>query len=262
MGLTRLCLKNPAAAGVVLAIITLLGILSINQLPVQLFPAIERPQISIQTGWRAASPREIESEITEPIEREMRGIPGMTQMQSWSNQGGAWMNLEFALGTDMDSAFTEVTSRLQRVRGLPAEADRPRVNLGGGGNAGETLIYLFLQKLPSNTNKNISLRDFAEQRIRPELEAIPGVAGLDINSDRGEEIIRIEFDPFLAAQLGITLDEIAQNVNRSTDVTGGSVEVGRRNYTLRFEGRFDASQLEQTILAWRDGAPIDRKSGV
>ena len=125
MGLTRLCLKNPAAAGVVLAIITLLGVISITQLPVQLFPSIERPQISVYTSWRAASPREIESEITEPIERELRGIPGMIKMQSWSNQGDVWMNLEFALGTDMDSAFTEVNSRLQRVRGLPAEADRP-----------------------------------------------------------------------------------------------------------------------------------------
>ncbi len=257
MGLTRLCLKNPAAAAVILAIVTLLGIISITQLPVQLFPAIERPQISIQTEWRAASPREIESEITEPIEREMRGIPGMTQLQSWSNQGGAWMNLEFALGTDMDAAFTEVNSRLQRVRGLPAEAERPRVNLGGGGgNAGETLIFLFLQKLPGNTNSDIRLSEFAEQRIRPEIESIPGVAGIDINSDDGEEIVRIEFDPFLAAQLGITIDEISQNVNRSTDVSGGSVEVGRRNYTLRFEGRFNAAQLEETILAWRDGAPI------
>lgn len=257
MGLTRLCLNNPAAAGVVLAIITLLGIISITQLPVQLFPSIERPQISVYTSWRAASPREIESEITEPIERELRGIPGMIQMQSWSNQGDVWMNLEFALGTDMDSAFTEVNSRLQRVRGLPAEADRPRVNLGGGGGAaGETLIFLFLQKLPNNINTDILLSEFAEQRIVPELEAVNGVAGVDVNSDDGEEIVRIEFDPFLAAQLGVTLDQISQNVNRSTDVTGGSVEVGRRNYTLRFEGRFDANQLEETILAWRDGAPV------
>ncbi len=257
MGLTRLCLKNPAAAGVVLAIITLLGVLSITQLPVQLFPNIERPQIGIQTQWRAASPREIESEITEPIEREIRGIPGMRKMQSWSNAGGVWMNLEFALGTDMDQAFTEVNSRLQRVRGLPAEADRPRVNLGGGGgNAGETLIFLFLQKLPGNSSENVRLSEFAEQRIAPDIEAVPGVAGVDVNSDDGEEIVSIEFDPFLAAQLGITLDEIAQNVNRSTDVTGGSVEVGRRNYTLRFEGRFNAAQLNETILAWRNGAPI------
>ncbi|WP_425407871.1 efflux RND transporter permease subunit [Hyphococcus sp.] len=257
MGLTRLCLKNPAAAGVVLAIITLLGVMSISRLPVQLFPAIERPQIGVWTGWRAASPREVESEITEPIERELRGIPGMTKMQSWSNQGGVWMNLEFALGTDMDQAFTEVNSRLQRVRGLPAEAERPRVNLGGGGgDSGETLIFLFLQKLPSNTDADVRLSEFAEQRIAPAIEAVQGVAGVDVNSDDGEMIVNIEFDPFLAAQLGVTLDDMMQNVNRSSDVTGGRVEVGRRNYTMRFEGRFSADQLNETILAWRDGAPV------
>ncbi len=256
MGLTRICLKNPAAAAVVLALITLLGALSISQLPVQLFPAIERPQISIWTGWRAASPREVESEITEPIERELRGLPGITVMQSWSNQGGAWIGLEFALGTDMDKAFSEVNARMQQVRGLPSDADRPRINIGGGGDSGETLIFLFLQRLPTNQNSSIKLSEFAQQRIVPELESIAGVATVDVNSDDGEQILNIEFDPFLAAQLGITLDDIAQNVNRSSDVTGGSVEVGRRNYTMRFEGRFTAEQLSETILAWRDGAPV------
>ncbi len=256
MGLTRICLQNPAAAGVVLAVITLLGLLSVSQLPVQLFPQIERPQIGIETRWRAASPREIESEIVEPIERELRGIPGLRSMQSWSNTGGGWISLEFNLGADMDQAFTEVNARLQRVRGLPAEAERPRINLGGGQEAGETLIFLFLQRLPGNAQEGVRLRDFAEQRILPALEAVPGVGGVNINSDEGEEIVRVEFDPFLAAQLGVTLDEISQTVNRSTDVTGGRVEVGRRNYTMRFEGRFEADQLEQTILAWRDGAPV------
>ena len=85
---------------------------------------------------------------------------------------------------------------------------------------------------------------------------MPGVGSVDVNSDDGEEIVRIEFDPFLAAQLGVSLDDIAQNVNRSSDVTGGRVEVGRRNYTMRFEGRFSADQLNNTILAWRNGAPV------
>lgn len=226
------------------------------KLPIQLFPNIERPVISIQTGWRAASPREVESEIVEPIERELRGIPGMARLQSWSNAGGSWINMEFALGTDMDAAFTEVNARLQRVRGLPAEADRPRIMSGGGGNAGETLIFLFLQRLPGNDQQDLTLADFARQRIVPEIESINGVGGVDVNSDEGEQIVRIEFDPFLTSQLGISIDEIAQNVNRSTDVTGGSVEVGRRDYTLRFEGRFTAQQLSETVLAWRNGAPI------
>lgn len=256
MGLTRICLKNPAAVAVILAVIALLGALSVTKLPIQLLPNIERPVMGIWTGWRAASPREVESEIIEPIERELRGIPGLRTMQSWSNSGGGFVRLEFGLGTDMDKTLTEVTSRLQRVRGLPAEADRPRINDSGGGSASETLIFLFLQRLPGHEDIGLRLSEFAEQRIAPELESIAGVAGVDVNSDDGEMIVRIEFDPFLAAQLGVSLEEIAQNVNRSTDVTGGSVEVGRRNYTMRFEGRFSADQLENTILAWRDGSPV------
>ena len=256
MGLTRLCLKNPAAVAVVLAVIALLGGLAVTRLPIQLFPNIERPVIGVWTGWRAASPREVESEIVEPIERELRGMPGLKSLQSWSNSGGGWVRLEFSLGTDMDKAFSEVSSRLQRVRGLPAEADRPQINGNAGNDSGETLIYLFLQKLPGNEASSANLADFAEQRIVPEIESIEGVAGVNVNSDEGEKVLRITFDPFLAAQLGVTIDEIAQNVNRSSDVTGGSVEVGRRDYTLRFEGRFTADELKDTILAWRDGAPV------
>jgi multidrug efflux pump subunit AcrB len=256
MGLTRLCLKNPAAVGVVLALIALLGAVSIAKLPIQLLPNIERPELGIWTGWRAASPREVESEIIEPIERELRGIPGLKTIQSFSNSGGGFVRLEFALGTNMDKTLTEVTSRLQRVRGLPAEADRPSIGDFGGGSAGDTLIFLFMQRLPGHDNAGEKMSDFARTRVAPELEAIDGVAGVDVNSDDGEEIIRISFDPFRLAQLGVTIDQIAQTVNRSTDVTGGSVEVGRRNYTMRFEGRYAADQLGETILAWRNGAPI------
>ncbi len=256
MGLTKLCLKNPAAVAVVLALVALFGAVSISKLPIQLLPNIERPELGIWTGWRAASPREVESEIIEPIERELRGMPGLKTMQSFSNSGGGFVRLEFALGADMDKTLTEVTSRLQRVRGLPAEADRPSIGDFGGGSAGDTLIFLFMQRLPDRDNAATKMSEFAQTRIAPELEAIDGVAGVDVNSDDGEEIIRISFDPFRLAQLGVTIDQIAQTVNRSTDVTGGSVEVGRRNYTMRFEGRYTAAQLGETILAWRNGAAI------
>lgn len=257
MGLTRLCLNNPAAVAVTLAVVALFGVISLTRLPVQLFPNIERPVLGVWTGWRAASPREVEAEIIEPIERELRGLAGVKSMQSWSNSGGGFIRLEFALGADMDAAFTEVTARLQRVRGLPTEADRPAITFNGsGGGADETLIFLFLQKLPGAKETGARLSDFARQRIVPELEATAGVAGVDVNSDDGREIIRIAFDPYLAAQLGVSLDQIVQTVNRSTDVTGGAVEVGRRSYTMRFEGRFSANELENTIIAWRGGAPV------
>lgn len=256
MEITRLFIRNPAITAALISLVLLLGIVSVQQLPTQLFPSIDRPVLAVQVSWRAASPREIESEIVEPIERELRGISGMTRLRSFSNAGGAYINMEYELGTDMDQTFTEVSSRLQRVRGLPSDAERPQILRNGGGDSGETLIFLFVQRSLDSPIPQSELHEYVQENIASEFENIDGVGSVDVNSDSGEHIVRVEFDPFLTAQLGITIDDIANNINRSSDVSGGTVEVGRRDFTLRFEGRYQADQLKETIIIWRDGAPV------
>ena len=81
-------------------IILVFGIASLVRLPIQLFPDIEAPKIAIHTGWRAASPREIESEIIEPIEAVLRGLPASGNVGD-GEPGEGWINLEFGLETDM-----------------------------------------------------------------------------------------------------------------------------------------------------------------
>jgi len=253
---TRFFIRNPAITTAAICLLILLGFVSIQKLPIQLLPSIARPVMAVQVSWRAASPREIESEIVEPIERELRAIDGMTKLESYSNNANAWINMEFALGTDMDRTFTEVSSRMQRVRGLPADADRPQIYRNGGGNGAESLIFIFIQHAKDSIIPLEELHTFVEKNVAPEFESIEGVGSVDVNRNSGERIVSIEFDPFLTAQLGISIDTIAQNINRSSDVSGGKVEVGRRDFTLRFEGRYAADQLTDTILAWRDGAPV------
>jgi len=256
VGITRFFIKNPAITAALICLLLLLGLVSLERLPIRLLPAIERPVLAVQVSWRAASPREIESEVVEPIERELRGIEGITQLQSFSNSGNAWINMEFALGTNMDQTFTEVSSRLQRVRGLPIDADRPRIFRNGGGGSAETLIFLFVQHAANSVIPTADLREFVQKNIAPELENIEGVGSVDVNQNVGERIVRVEFDPFLTAQLGISIETIAATLNRSSDVSGGTIEVGRRDFTLRFEGRYAADQLSETILVWRNGAPV------
>ena len=108
MDITKAALKNASGVAILVGIITFLGLYSLTNLPIQLFPDIERPQISIQTSWRAASPQEIESEILEPQEEVLQGIPGLRGFSAWANQGGAWINLEFGLDTDMQKTLIEV----------------------------------------------------------------------------------------------------------------------------------------------------------
>jgi multidrug efflux pump subunit AcrB len=257
VNITANSLKNPAAVAVAIAVVLFFGAFSLTQLPVQLFPDIENPRITIQTGWRAASPKEIESEIIEPIESVLRGLSGLKEMGAFANAGGAYINLEFGLDTDMQRTLMDVISRMNRLDPLPRDATQPVIMLGGGNGNTPALTYFFLQLLPGTEGKISDYTQFAEDVIRPAIEAVSGVASVDAaQNSRREQELEILFDPYRAAELGIPLTETAQRLGRANDVSGGFVDVGRRQYTLRFTGRYAPQELSELVLEWRDGRPI------
>lgn len=255
MKLTEKSLKNPAAVMVVAAMALVLGVVMLTRLPVQLFPDIERPQLAVQTFWRAASPTEIESEIVEPIEEVMLGIPGLAELRTFSNPSFGWVSMEFALETDMDRTLLEVISRLNRLPPLPADADRPQIVMNGGNPQGETLIYLFTQFQEGSRLAPEEYVGFIEDNVVPRIEAIDGIADVQINAATGQQLL-IEFDPIRAAELGVNLNDIAQRVGRTVDSSGGYMDVGRRRYLLNFQGRYEPDELRSLILNWRDGSPV------
>jgi multidrug efflux pump subunit AcrB len=252
---TQRAVQNPAAVAVAVAIITLFGLFSLSKLPLQLFPDIELPQLNVQANWRAASPKEVESEILEPMEEVLQGLPGLQVMEANAFNGGAFINLQFNLETDMQATLMDVIGRLNRLPPLPADADPPIVQLGGGGSANGALTWYFVQKLPGTPGQ---LTDYARKVtdiIKPRIESIEGVAGVDILAGSAEQL-QIIIDPYRAAELGLPLTDIAAQASRSNDISGGFVDVGRRQYTVRFEGRYDPEQLRNQVLEWRDGRPV------
>ncbi|MEW5248301.1 efflux RND transporter permease subunit [Microbulbifer sp. 2201CG32-9] len=257
MALTATALKNPAAAAVAVVMAVLLGLFLASQLPVQLFPDIDNPRITIQASWRAASPKEIEAEIVEPIESVLQGLTGLEQMQVNAGRGGAWVNLEFAMGTDMDKVLIDVISRMGSLPPLPRDAEPPRVMLGGWGGGTPALTYFFLQQLPGNPNSLNDYTGLIDDVIRPALEAVPGVASVEAqNGASAREELQVVFDPWKAAELGIQLPAVTQQLASARDVSGGFTDVGRRRYTLRFAGEYHPDDLAQLVLEWRDGRPV------
>ena len=258
MQLTEKSLKNPAAVIVLAMIALVLGVVMLTKLPVQLFPAIERPQLGVQVFWRAASPSEIESEIIEPIEEVMQGVPGLEEMRSFSNPSFGFVSLEFTLEADMDHALIEVISRLNRLPPLPADADRPRVVMnGGGGPSAETLIYLFTQFREGSALSQEEYVPFIEDEVVPRLEAIEGIADISVEAGAGlGDQLQIEFDAVRAAQLGIDINTLTRRIGRTVDSSGGYMEVGRRRYLMNFQGRYEPDELRELILDWRDGSPV------
>jgi multidrug efflux pump subunit AcrB len=247
--------KSPIGVAVVAIFVLLLGLLSLSHLPLQLFPDIRRPELQIQTGWRTASPEEVESELLEPLENVMQGLPGVEEIEGNAQVGGANLNLRFALGTDMKNALVEAIGRLDRLPPLPRDADRPQISLGGNGDTNETLSWFFVQLLPGTAGPIEKQRRFIEDTVRSRLESIPGVAAVNVNSGPSDEV-HITVDLERAAALGIMVPDIASRAVAASNVSGGQLSVGRRQYTLRFTGRFTPEELGSLVLTWRDGRPV------
>ncbi|HYP65489.1 MAG TPA: efflux RND transporter permease subunit, partial [Steroidobacteraceae bacterium] len=247
--------RSPIGLIVIAVFVGLVGLLSLTRLPLQLFPDINKPELTVQTGWRTASPEEVESELLEPLENVMQGMPGIEEIEGNAIAEGATLKLRFALGTDMKNALVEVIGRLNRLRPLPLDADRPSVRLGGDGNTNETLSWFFVQLLPGTPGPIEAQRRFIEDTVRSRLESIPGVAAVEVNAGPLENV-RITLDLARAAELGITVPDIANRAASATNVSGGLLDVGRRQYTLRFTGRFSPEQLGALVLTWRDGRPV------
>ena len=247
--------RSPIGVIVIAVFLGLLGFSSLARLPLQLFPDINKPELSIQMGWRTASPEEVESELLEPLENVMQGMQGVEEIEGNAFAEGANLNLRFALGTDMKNALVETIGRLDRLPPLPRDADRPRVSTGGNGNTNETLSWFFVQLLPGTAGPIEAHRRFIEDTVRPRLESIPGVAAVDVNDGPSDDV-RITLDLARAAALGISVPDIASRAASANNVSGGQLDVGRRQYTLRFTGRFSPEQLGALVLAWRDGRPI------
>jgi multidrug efflux pump subunit AcrB len=254
--LTAISIKNPAAIAVAVAVTILFGVFALKSLPVQLFPDIDRPTIGVETDWRSETPRETEAQIVQPEEDVLQGIPGLQEMDGFAGNGGGYIQLTFALGTDMNSTLVDVVGRLNRVPSLPTDAQKPFIQLASTQNANATLLYVFMQKLPGNKRNVNDYTQFLKDVVIPRLQAVPGVGSAQINSNGGTDELDIVFDPMRTAQLGIQIPKVAQQISGSEDVSGGTIDVGRRTYSLEYRGRYSVDQLRDLILEWRDGKPV------
>ena len=184
----------------------------------------------------------------------MQGLPGLEEIASDVNAGNSSINLTFAVGSDMDAMLVEVLSRMNRLQPLPRDATPPVVQAGAD-NANNSLTYFFVQKLPGTRGDILDYRQMIEDRIVPRLSSVDGVAGVEINGGAPEELT-INLNLERAAAMGIQIPEVAAVAARATDVSGGVVEAGRREYVLRFAGRYSPQAMRELILTWRDGRPI------
>ncbi len=253
MTLTRVALSNVVATLVAVLLVILFGAISLSRLPVQLTPEVERPEITITTTWRAAAPEEVEAEIIEPQEKVLRGLPGMTELLSRSQRGRARVTVTFAVGTDLQRGLLEVLNRLNRVPSYPEDADEPILSAVGGRS--RAIAWFIIKPAPGNDRPITGYHDFIEEVVQTRFERVPGVAQSEVRGGREREL-RVSFDPYRMASLGVELPKVAQLLGGNKDVSAGGADVGKRRYTVRYTGQFNAEALGELVIDWRGGKAV------
>ncbi|NQZ82575.1 MAG: efflux RND transporter permease subunit [Colwellia sp.] len=249
MNLTRSALKNPAAIIVIVALVMVFGLISVFKLPLQLTPDIEQPQITISSGWRSAAPSEIESVIIEPIENVVKNTQGVTNVTTSIQQGFGNITLTFDVGADMQKAMLDVINNLNQAPPLPLDAIEPIVSAGGG-RGGPNTASLMIKTLPGNDATDLGeYQKLFEDVLKPRFARIPGMGQVNLASSRPREL-RITFDPLRAASLGLSISDISSTISRSSDVSGGVANVGRRRYTVRFSGQYNIGNITEMIIGY------------
>jgi multidrug efflux pump subunit AcrB len=255
MNLTDLSSRHWPSVAVVVALVALFGGMSIANLPIQLLPTLEEPQISIANFWRAAAPEEMEAMIIEPQENVLRNTPGVTSINSFVSRGQGFISLSFAVGTDIQTAKLDVINNLNQAPPRPADAIEPQVYAGGGQQT-PGAASLLIRVLPDNPDQELAnYQQLIEEFVEPRLARIPGVSRVDLAGEQPREV-HIVFDAYRAAALGIQIRDIMTTISRATDSSGGFADVGRRQYTVRFIGQFEPDQLNELIVGWSGDRPI------
>ncbi|MGH8442589.1 MAG: efflux RND transporter permease subunit [Nevskiaceae bacterium] len=256
MRLTQFSLQNPPAVAAAGLIVLLFGALALIKLPIQLLPDTSRPQVWINVGWREAAPSEVEEVMVEPIEEAMRGMPGLVDMRSQSNRGGGGVGLTFEVGTDMTRVMLDIVGRLNTLPPIPLEADEPQA-FGGDNWQGANAASMLVRPLPGNPVKDVAAhyQKLMEETVEPRLARVPGVSRVNLEGGRPREV-QIRFDAHRLAALGITPQQIASTVVAARDASAGFVNVGRKQFTVRFTGREPVEQIGDLIVGWSGDRPL------
>jgi len=253
-GLIWTAIQRPISVIVGIVLVVLFGVLSVMDLPIQLTPDISTPTITVNTVWPGAAPVEIETEILEPQEEVLKNVQGLTRMESNASMDSGSITLEFEIDTVIEEALVRVTNKLSQVASYPEAVREPIVETAN--SAGPPLAVIAIRD--PNKGSVAAYRTWVEDSILPEIDRIPGVAGIFFVGGQDTEV-HILFDARALAARGLSVQGVAERVKSELrDLSGGDVTLGKRRYLVRTAiAPKTPRELEQVVLgASSDGTPI------
>jgi len=244
-------LNNRLLVVVAAAALLVYGTVVALRSPVDVFPDLTAPTVTILTESHGLAPEEVESLVTLPIEAVMNGTAGVFRVRSNSAVGISIVFVEFNFGTDIYRARQLVTEKLQQVR-LPGGTTPPVL-----GPISSTMGEIMLISLTSQKTSQMDLRGIADWIVRPRLLGVSGVSQVTVIGGERKQY-QVLVDPARLVDHGMTLAQVKRAVsNANVNASGGFLERPNEEYLIRARGRvYSIEDLENAVVTVRDGAPI------
>jgi hydrophobe/amphiphile efflux-1 (HAE1) family protein len=234
MSLSRFAIRRPVAVAVVMLAIVVIGVFGYTELPTNLMPDITYPLVKVYIPWRGATPEEIETDIADPVERQMATVDGLDYLESSCTEGLYQLLVNFKYEVDRDVAYQDVLAKMGIVtKRLPKDIDNPTIL-----KADPSQLSIVDVVVSSDTMDLVSLRTWADNFLQDQFVAVPGTAGTDIVGGQVREI-RVHLDPERLQAYRLTVDRVAQRLrDENLELVGGRVTGPQREYLVRTMGRY------------------------
>ena len=250
MNISELSIKRPVLSTVLTLVILLFGMIGYTYLGVREYPSVDNPIISVQCSYPGANADVIENQITEPLEQNINGIPGIRSLSSVSQQGSCRITVEFELSVDLETAANDVRDKVSRAqRFLPRDCDPPIVS-----KADADAMPILMVALQSDKRSLLELSEIADLTVKEQLQTIKDVSGVNIWGEK-KYSMRMWLDPVKMSGYGITPLDIKNAVDReNVELPSGSIEGNTTELSIRTLGLMHtAKEFNDLVIKEVDG---------
>jgi multidrug efflux pump len=254
MNISELSIRRPVLSTVIVLIILIFGLIGYTYLGIREYPSVDNPIITVNVSYPGANADIIENQITEPLEQNINGIPGIRSLSSVSSQGSSRITVEFELSVDMETAANDVRDKVSRAqRFLPRDCDPPTVSKADADD--QPIVQLTLQ---SNKRNLLELSEIADLTVKERLQTIQNVSSVGIWGEKRYSM-RLWLDPVKMAAYGITPMDVKNAVDReNVELPSGSIEGDRMELTIRTLGLMKTPEEFNNLVIREDNYNVVR----
>ncbi|MGL4767403.1 MAG: efflux RND transporter permease subunit [Formosimonas sp.] len=254
MWFTRVSIKNPIFAVMVMIALMVLGVMGYSRMAVDQYPEVTFPVIVVQTNYDGAAPTSVENDVSRPIEEALNTVSGIKTLTSRSYEGLSVVVAQFELGTDIKKALQDVRGKIDQVKkGLRDEVSDPVISQND-----PTAAAMMSLVISGGADRSLrDLTDIADNTIVPKIQTVKGVGDVSINGGVKRQV-NITLNAAKMESLGVGVNEIANAIKANNqELPAGSIDNNEKQIIVQVKGRINnLADFRRIVVATRGGLPV------